>query len=1194
MDADFRRKVAVSRLLVVLMAVVLALTSCLPLTAQVLKGSISGTVMDPQGAVISGAQVKVKNVETGVEYTTTSEPSGLFRLNLLPVGTYDLTVAAAGFQTVSMRQQPVVAGRDTSLGGVKMTVGAAATTVEVTAEAPLITTTQAQITNNFSTAQVSSWAGIQENQGLDNMAQFVPGVAPTRSDNFSNTNGGGFSSNGIRGRNNDQEIDGQNNNDNSVGGPGLFVSNPNFVQEYVLVTNQFGAEYGRNSGSVVNIITKSGTNAWHGSIYGNENNSVLNAMSNTQKRFTTKPGTTTLITQPPRSNEEFSGFTIGGPMIKDKMFLFGGFDTDIFSGNTIYTTGSLFPTPAGMATLAGCFPASTSLQALTKFGPYGISAGNPFPLPTNTTTGTFTTLAVGACAGVQFGGVARTLPTHFHGVDWILNWDWNLSATNQLKARYIFNKGTNFNANSSGTAAAGYPNDVPAISQTMLVSWTHNFSSHMINEARVSYGRLNVIFGGNSIGTVPKDTDIQDALAQVSFNSTFGGWGPANNIPQSRIVNTWQLQDNWNYVMGKHQLKAGVNWTYQRSPNVFLPALNGTWRFTNFTSFVNNTPNRVQIAQGASDLDFREYDTFLYFQDDWRVTQNLTLNLGLTWSYFGQPANLFNSITTKRESNAATAFWNPVLPLSVRTFQETPAYKHAFGPSVGFAYTPQWGGFLTGHGKTVFRGGYRLSYDPAFYNIYLNISSSAPVVFLQTISSGVIPPLPAVPTGPNNRAVLAPFITPGVLDPRTQNETNITPNFGPDRVGEWSFGVQRQITTNSVLEARYVGNHGDRQFQSINGNPFIGFPGGIPSTGLLTKYPALVPAGLTPCPATTQIGLGAGTDVGRINCGQGILRTRTNTGYSNYEGLQIEYRANNLFKQLSIRTGFTWSKTLDNTSEIFGTGSAGNSSAFSQSPVNFTNTEYGISGLNYPHRWTIQFDEQLPFFKEQHGVAGKIFGGWAFNGTYILASGQPFTPLQIGESRVSAGGGNWNDVNFLNAFNVTSDSARPFSGNPNAPLTAVGIFCGDVQGVFLAGGSCAAAGIATTQLVSMNAINQTTCVSAVTCLVPVTNNAVRYIINGGTAQAIFGTPFGNTGRNSSTDAISNLGNFTVYKRFKINERVNFEFHMDMTNVFNHFNFTSIDPVLADAGFVRNGTGFGDPSLTSANGRRIWFGGKITF
>src|SRR6266699_3830976 len=262
----------------VLAATCLALW-CIPSVGQVLKGSISGTATDPQGAVVAGAQVKATNTATGNVLTTTTDNSGLFRFSLIQVGDYKLEISAPRFKTAVQNNILVSAGRDGNLGAIKLTVGEASTTVEVIAGAPLIETAQAQVTNTFSGTTLQTFAGVQENQGLDNLALFVPGVVSARDNGFSNTNGGsGFSVNGLRGRNNDQQIDGQNNNDNSVGGPGLFVSDTEFVQQYVLVTNQFGPEYGRNAGSVVNIVTKSGTNAWHGSIYGNENNSVLNSL----------------------------------------------------------------------------------------------------------------------------------------------------------------------------------------------------------------------------------------------------------------------------------------------------------------------------------------------------------------------------------------------------------------------------------------------------------------------------------------------------------------------------------------------------------------------------------------------------------------------------------------------------------------------------------------------------------------------------------------------------------------------------------------------------------------------------------------------------------------------------------------------------------------------------------------------------
>ncbi|HEU5412704.1 MAG TPA: TonB-dependent receptor, partial [Candidatus Angelobacter sp.] len=359
--------------------------------AQVLKGSISGTAADPQGAVLAGAEIKATNLATGTTYTSKSDSSGLFRFNLIPAGEYKVQVSAQGFNTAVQPNVPVTAGRDTGLGSIKLAVGQTSTTVEVTAAAPLIESTQSQVTNTFAGTQLSSFAGVQENEGLDNLALFVPGVSSSRDNNFSNFNGGqGFTSNGLRGRNNDQQIDGQNNNDNSVAGPALFVTNPEFVNQYVIITNQFGPEYGRNSGSVVNIITKSGGNAWHGSIFGTENNSVLNSMTNFQKRFDTDQSGNPL-TEPPRLNDEFAGFTIGGPFVKNKMFFFGGFDQEIISQNGVFSSSNLTPTPAGLATLAACGVNPTSLQIISKFGPYGISEGNPTLDPKTLQTGVMTT-----------------------------------------------------------------------------------------------------------------------------------------------------------------------------------------------------------------------------------------------------------------------------------------------------------------------------------------------------------------------------------------------------------------------------------------------------------------------------------------------------------------------------------------------------------------------------------------------------------------------------------------------------------------------------------------------------------------------------------------------------------------------------------------------------------------------------------
>jgi Carboxypeptidase regulatory-like domain len=367
--------------------------------AQISTGSISGTIADAQGGAIAGATVKAILVSTDQVFTTTSDSVGSFRLNALPIGTYQVEASKDGFKQISVPSIEVAVAVDRGLGTLKLDVGDQTTTVEVKSSAPLVEQSEAQVTNTFSGAVLSNFSGIQENEGLDSLALFVPGVVSSRDIGFSNSNGGlGFSSNGLRGRNNDQEIDGQNNNDNDIGGPSLFLSDTEFVQQYDVITNNFGAEYGRNAGSVVNIATKSGTNDWHGSVYGNENNSVLNSLTSTAIASGT--------TKPPRANEEFSGATVGGPIVRNKMFLFAGFDTDIVSTSTVYNSANVTPTPAGLATLAACFgsgPSAATVSALTRFGPFGESIGNPVATPTGPNN-TFLSENLGGCNSVQVGG----------------------------------------------------------------------------------------------------------------------------------------------------------------------------------------------------------------------------------------------------------------------------------------------------------------------------------------------------------------------------------------------------------------------------------------------------------------------------------------------------------------------------------------------------------------------------------------------------------------------------------------------------------------------------------------------------------------------------------------------------------------------------------------------------------------------
>src|SRR5260370_38064973 len=281
-----------------------------PAYAQVSTGSVSGNLVDAQGAAVPNASVQLINKGNNQAYSSETDNAGLFHLALLQPGSYRLEISKGGFRKVVFDQVEVAVGADKGMGTVKLELGEVTATVEVSAALPLIENSQAQVTNDLTSTDIAKFAGIQGNEGLDFLALTIPGVASTRDLGFSNSNGPGFEVNGIRGRNNDQQIDGQNNNDNSVAGPSLFVSDPEFVQEYQITTSNFGAEYGRNSGSVVNIITKAGTNNVHGAVYGSESKSALYTISNTQQGVEG-------LTKASRVNDEFNRCSIGGPHLGD-------------------------------------------------------------------------------------------------------------------------------------------------------------------------------------------------------------------------------------------------------------------------------------------------------------------------------------------------------------------------------------------------------------------------------------------------------------------------------------------------------------------------------------------------------------------------------------------------------------------------------------------------------------------------------------------------------------------------------------------------------------------------------------------------------------------------------------------------------------------------------------------------------------
>jgi hypothetical protein len=1165
------------------------LMSAATATAQLSTGSLSGTIIDAQRAPIPNAEVSITNVATREKLTTLTGTDGSFHANALLAGVYTVRVVKTSFKQLLIENASVNVESDLDLGELRLNLGEASTTITVESVSGLAERTEPQLSRSFGTQALTSLPGILENNGLDNLALLAPGVADSRDLGFSSANGAQFSVNGLRGRSTDQQIDGQNNNDNYEMGPLISLGDPEFVAQYVLTTGNFNAEFGRNSGSVVNIITKSGTNDMHGSLYATESNWRFNSLSANQKNFEGLTGV-------PAFNDAFLGGTVGGPIAKDKLFFFAGVNSEILNQTEVFAAGQLTPTPAGVETLSGCFPESASVQALRLYGPYSVKAGTPTP------AGVVIPMDIPGCGAVATAGIQRSLPADARQNNFIIKFDYQ-TPKNHFSGRYLYAR--RLSSNSDGAAAAGYSADSFQLSQAYNFSWTRFLGVSTANEFRASYGRNDFQDGGNSLGgTVPRASKLGDGLTFVTFaNSSLLSFGVPPGLPVGRIANTYQFHDNWTHITGRHALKVGVDVTQVRAPITMLINYNGSFQFTDFAAFAANSPDQIRIASGNPYLGFRETDLYPYTADEIRFANNLVITVGLTWSYYGQPANILHKITTRAQTGG-DPLWNPSLPLRVTTSPEIPAPKNGWAPGLGFAWSPR-NHFLHLGNNTVVRGGYRLSYDPAAYITYAKEANDSPAVISTTLTGGgaEASPLPAVPTGDNVRTLLGPHLQTGIFDPREFGQTTVSPDFGPDRVHQWSFGIQQEIFSNAVLEVRYVGNHGTRLFQTIDGNPYI--------LGLENTHPDLVPAGWKPCPASQAA---IPELVGRVNCtGGALIQERTNTGSSDYNGLQIELRSTSLWHQLTLQSSYTFSKTTDNTSEIGATGSAGNTSALSQSQVDFTDQEHGLSGLDFPHKFVLSAVEEIPFFKNRGGVVGQVLGGWRASAVYTLSSGQPYTAVQFAIScntggdicAASPSDANPYDPAFNAEYALPDGSLRPFLGSNNAPVQSIGVFAKDICASDSSGILCGNSAISPLTLISLNQFNNgftgTRRDSSGRIISDsshpaqvVAKDQVRFIANTMTAVAFFGSPFGNVGRNTLRDGHTNLLNFSAFKVTKLSEHLTLQLHTDFLNALNHPNYSSVDPFIDDAGLAAEATGFANPHLFGFSHRTISFGAKVFF
>lgn len=1172
-------------------ALFLGSVACLSVSAShaqgIITGSIAGTIADPSGAMVSGAAVKATNVDTGIVLSGTTNNKGEVKLDNMPIGTYTVAVQQSGFATLTVTGVVVATGEAVNIGKQQLSL-TSAESVSVSTAQSLLETTQSQLSTTISSLEITD---LPTGGGLDRLALLVPGVVRTLGAGFSNTNGTGLSSNGLRGRANNFEIDGQTNNDNSVAGPQIFFRNEDAVGELQIITNNFSAQYGRNAGDVINYITKSGTNSFHGTAFENYLGSWGSSLQPFQKN-----NASFFITSPvvPRVTANEYGGTLGGPIFRDKLFFFGStLFRKITNGASPSNSTTLTPTPAGLQQLQAAFPGNGFVAGLVNSGPYSVTAGSPHIVP-GSTPQQIAVCAIGTAAAcpagsptAEFGYIQRLLPSSSSDQEDMGRLDYQFTPKDRFFLRYIYQTApTNV---AGGTISSGAYYNVSNINHSIGADYTHTFGPHWLNQIRYGFQQSKLTFdgGGYSSCTV---TSLLSCPANVGFVNSGGsglptlGFGLQTNIPQGRIVKVTQVQDNANWNFGKHAISFGGEFDYQNSPNTFLPNTSGNFTFGNFNNALAGV-GTLALANGKPSIPFREPDVAAYLQDDWRFNQSLTLNLGVRWEFFDQSINVLNDLTVANQ-HGANPIWLTTLPDSLTTFPRIANNYKNFEPRVGFAYNP------TSQPGLVIRGGFSIGRDPAFYNIFLNSYTSAPVVNTGVIAcnGSTVNCLPS--GGLTNAQIHAQDdqYNPTNVNPGTKVQTTVGANFRNPYVENYTLGVQQQLGRVAVMELRYVGNHAVAQFQSINANPLVGalplFPVAAGYQTLAQAFPNLYPAS-SYCTTPGAVGFG------HPDCNRTFVQSRNNTAFSKYNALQSQVRFAD-YKGLSGSIAYTFSRAIDNASEIFSTGGGGNTVAFAQSPTDIDQGERGVSATSYPNVVAVGLVYKLPFYKEQRGIVGRILGGFSLNNIYSHNSGQPYTPYQgtsLSLSRAALAAipipnrgqalYSFGDYNFTAGVIGFADTERPILSNPQAPAGSVAINGGPGVGY-------------------INVANGA----------PVNPNQVKWLLNNQYEAINRGTPYPGVGRNTLRGQAVDELDTSIFKTIVLTERVRMELRLNVYNLPNHLYLGTPDAAIADANPANHGDTFGNQYATFENylanrgtlvsspfgngTRNIQVGGKIIF
>ena len=1067
--------------------------------AQAISGNLTGTVVDPSGAAVSGATVEAVNIGTGQKVTTTTKGFGEYFFGDLPAGAYNIIVSASNFRTVTVDNVPVDINK-TGTRNVQLTIGSSSTTVEVSGSAPPVDTSTAQLQSTY-TDRLSQDLGLTSaggaGAGVLNLSLLSPGVT-----NASAMGDGiGPSVGGQRPRDNNFTVEGVDNNLKSVTGA-LITVPPDAVENFTLLSNQFNSEFGHSSGGQFNTTVKSGTNSFHGSIYEYFRNRNLNAVDETW----VQQG----LTSNPRLDNNRFGFTFGGPIIKNKLFFFTNYERNPVGFISVGGGAVQAPTTAGLAAIAADPGLNTTNFSIFKQyvpvapSPSGCITYNGTAGSGSETFSSFSAPANGTCAAgsVEVGNVSIVPPSWLSWTNFVQSVDFNLSEKDQIRGRFIYNK-ENLLDNAAQLEAFFTP-----YSNTFALfnlSEYHTFSPLLSNEFRFGFNRYDQVDGVGSFAYPGLD-----AFPNIILHDLGSGLdiGPNPNAPQFTIQNLYEVVDNVSIVKGKHSLKFGAEYRWYISPQNFTQRSRGDYEYNSSQVYLEDLApdNFGQRSTGSTTYYGNQSAIYWYANDIWRVNQHLSLNAGIRYEYTttsqGENRQILNSLANTPSLLVPQAGNQPLI------FGKPRAPKNNWAPRIGFAYSPGTGG------DTAIRGGFGFAYDTLYDNIGIlgvppQIGSTATV--LAPLAPGFLAGggLPGgggsgitTLTQAQALSTTANWIPPIVKDPYSIN---------------WNFGIQHSFGKNYTAEINYVGTRGVH----LNFQDILGLQASVTSTNFLPTYlQAPDQATLNSLPLALGLDSVGAPIVGTrdifvpqyANAGFGctvqsngslglpcapVITAFVPDGWSTYHGLQsgLTRRFSHGF---TLQAAYTWSHTIDNSTADFHS-----TDLTPRRPEDFFNFDQdkANSALDRAQRFTLAMVYNLPFFKGGNWFVKNVVGNWAFSPVYTYETGE------------------WVTVQAQQDANLNGDAAgdRAIINPGGIPGTGT-----DVTALTATAG-------------------------------PNAGSTVAYVANNPNAQYIR-TGLGalaNVGRNTLRTPGTNNFDLAVYKDLSVTEGMKFRFGAQFANIVNH-------------------------------------------